>query len=243
MPWAPAHAVPRGGLPIWDEPDGNRQPIHQLEAGLSVEAVEGRGGWTRVVCENGFTGWVDGSKLVAATADGRSSRAGRWIAVAVAVAAVGVGGVLVVAGGGNDDDDGAGGSSDAGLVALDVPEGWSLSDDGLVAAEDADDLDADEPEGPVVRATVGDPEDTDFEALTDVALADDAGFEFTEPDEQNIDGFDAVSIIVRGGGRVQALVVVHPPDEDTVFFTLDSPEDRFDELRDLLASVPGIDAG
>jgi SH3-like domain-containing protein len=34
-----------------------------LAAGLPVAVVERRGGWARVVASNGWSGWVDGSRL------------------------------------------------------------------------------------------------------------------------------------------------------------------------------------
>lgn len=61
--WSPTHFVPMGGLPAWDYPDPNRQPIVVLNArlGLVVEAVAGD--WALVRAVNGWRGWVDGRRL------------------------------------------------------------------------------------------------------------------------------------------------------------------------------------
>jgi hypothetical protein len=61
--WSPTHFVPMGGLPAWDYPDPNRQPIAVLNArlGLVVEAVAGD--WALVRAINGWRGWVDGRRL------------------------------------------------------------------------------------------------------------------------------------------------------------------------------------
>ena len=61
--WSPTHFVPMDGLPAWDYPDPNRQPIAVLNArlGLVVEAVAGD--WALVRAVNGWRGWVDGRRL------------------------------------------------------------------------------------------------------------------------------------------------------------------------------------
>ena len=61
--WSPTHFVPMDGLPAWDYPDPNRQPIAVLAArlGLVVEAVAGD--WALVRAVNGWRGWVDGRRL------------------------------------------------------------------------------------------------------------------------------------------------------------------------------------
>jgi hypothetical protein len=61
--WSPTHFVPMGGLPAWDYPDPNRQPIAVLNPrlGLVVEAVAGD--WALVRAVNGWRGWVDGRRL------------------------------------------------------------------------------------------------------------------------------------------------------------------------------------
>ena len=60
--------VPAGGLPAWSVPDPNLAPVAHLEAGLDVTVAEtAEYGWTRIVCSNGWSGWVDGPKLTMAT--------------------------------------------------------------------------------------------------------------------------------------------------------------------------------
>jgi hypothetical protein len=284
VPFQPTHTVPKGGLPIWDVPDGNRQPLHELDANLRVQVVEGRGPWARVVCDYGFEGWVDGNALVpGATAGGASAAAtadlNRTLLIGGGVAAAVLLVVVALLAGGSDkggdeaatpdsnrielpDDDTTTTEAEqtttteaatttssrrgrgAALVDLDVPAGWSISDDGLFAAESASDLGSPNPVGPVVRASVGDAADVDFEALLAQALdTDDPDFTFTEPQQQEVDGFDAVTVVIRTGDRVQAFIAVHPPADDAVVFVLDSPVDRFNDIKDVLGAIPGIDAG
>jgi hypothetical protein len=60
--WAPTHTIPAGGMVAWVAPDP-RSPNVALAVGLPVAVVERRGGWARVVASNGWSGWVDGSRL------------------------------------------------------------------------------------------------------------------------------------------------------------------------------------
>jgi hypothetical protein len=60
---AVAHA-PAGGLQAWDTPDPAEQPVAVIAAGLEVEIIEQRDdGWTKVLCTNGWSAWVDGRRL------------------------------------------------------------------------------------------------------------------------------------------------------------------------------------
>jgi len=61
--YAPTHIVPSLGLDAWTDPDPSRAPVDRLDEGLDVEVVERWGGWARVVCSNGWLGWVDGAAL------------------------------------------------------------------------------------------------------------------------------------------------------------------------------------
>lgn len=62
--FTPTHVVPDGGLPAWVTPDAASQPVTDLDPGLDVEVVEERpDGWTRAVCANGWSCWVDGGRL------------------------------------------------------------------------------------------------------------------------------------------------------------------------------------
>lgn len=61
--WAPTHLVPAGGMPARANPDPAEAPIERLGEGLGVQVAERRGDWACVVCENGWTAWVDGRYL------------------------------------------------------------------------------------------------------------------------------------------------------------------------------------
>lgn len=61
--WTATHRVPAVGLPTWPAPDPAAAPGPNLDPGLAVQVVEDRGDWVRVVCENGWSCWVDGRRL------------------------------------------------------------------------------------------------------------------------------------------------------------------------------------
>jgi hypothetical protein len=61
--WTATHRVPAAGLPTWPAPDPSAEPGPNLDPGLAVQVVEDRGDWARVVCENGWSCWVDGRHL------------------------------------------------------------------------------------------------------------------------------------------------------------------------------------
>lgn len=63
--WVPTHAVPPDNLPAWAAPDPSAPPAATLAAGLPLQVVEWNGAWARVRAENGWSGWVDGRRLVA----------------------------------------------------------------------------------------------------------------------------------------------------------------------------------
>jgi hypothetical protein len=58
------HVVPGGGLSAWSAPEGSVPPVARLDAGLDIAVTERRGDWARVLCSNGWSGWVDGRGLV-----------------------------------------------------------------------------------------------------------------------------------------------------------------------------------
>ncbi|OAH11875.1 SH3 domain-containing protein [Streptomyces jeddahensis] len=60
----PTHVVPQDGLPAWATPEATG-PTAALDALLPVQLVDRRGDWGRIVCSNGWSGWVDGRLLVA----------------------------------------------------------------------------------------------------------------------------------------------------------------------------------
>jgi hypothetical protein len=58
--WAPTHSVPPQGMRAWAAPDPAGPVVANLAPGLPIQVTEVRGAWARVVCSNGWTGWVDG---------------------------------------------------------------------------------------------------------------------------------------------------------------------------------------
>jgi hypothetical protein len=64
-PWAPTHTVPGGGMDAWTDPDPSLSPVANLQARVELRVDEMRGAWARVTGSNGWTGWVDGRRLMA----------------------------------------------------------------------------------------------------------------------------------------------------------------------------------
>ena len=62
--WTPTHRVPPEGMAAWAAPDPTRAPMVSLGGHLDLVVVEWAGAWARVVAVNGWTGWVDGRRLV-----------------------------------------------------------------------------------------------------------------------------------------------------------------------------------
>ncbi len=58
--FAPTHTVPQQGMQAWAAPDPNGAVVATLGGGLPIQITEVRGAWARVLCSNGWTGWVDG---------------------------------------------------------------------------------------------------------------------------------------------------------------------------------------
>ncbi len=58
--FAPTHSVPPQGMQAWTAPDPNGAVVATLGGGLPIQVTEVRGAWARVLCSNGWTGWVDG---------------------------------------------------------------------------------------------------------------------------------------------------------------------------------------
>jgi RsiW-degrading membrane proteinase PrsW (M82 family) len=61
--WVPTHRVPPEGLQSWDQPDPAR-PVTPLAGHLELAVVQRLGDWAQVAASNGWTGWVDGRRLV-----------------------------------------------------------------------------------------------------------------------------------------------------------------------------------
>jgi RsiW-degrading membrane proteinase PrsW (M82 family) len=62
--WRPTHRVPDEGMAAWAAPDPTRAPMVSLGGRLDLVVVEVAGDWARVVAVNGWSGWVDGRRLV-----------------------------------------------------------------------------------------------------------------------------------------------------------------------------------
>jgi len=61
--WAPTHTVPPQGARAWENPHPEARVIANLAPGLPIQVTEVRGAWARVVCSNGWTGWIDGRPI------------------------------------------------------------------------------------------------------------------------------------------------------------------------------------
>ena len=59
------HVAPPDGLQAWDQPDGARPVVANVQPGIRMQLVEQRGAWGRVLFSNGWQGWVDARRLVA----------------------------------------------------------------------------------------------------------------------------------------------------------------------------------
>jgi hypothetical protein len=60
--WSPTHTIPAEGMTAWSSPDPTSSSV-AVAGGLPVTVAERNGGWARVVAANGWSGWVDGSRL------------------------------------------------------------------------------------------------------------------------------------------------------------------------------------
>jgi RsiW-degrading membrane proteinase PrsW (M82 family) len=62
--WMPTHRVPDEGMAAWAAPDPAHAPMVHLGGRLELIVIERAGDWARVVAINGWSGWVDGRRLV-----------------------------------------------------------------------------------------------------------------------------------------------------------------------------------
>lgn len=66
--WAPGwpwtHLVPAGGIPAWAAPDPSRPPVVNLAERVQLVIDQRAGDWALVRAQNGWSGWVDGRRLV-----------------------------------------------------------------------------------------------------------------------------------------------------------------------------------
>lgn len=61
--WRVTHTVPPDGMMAWTAPDPASAPSATLPARLGVQVTQEWGAWSRVLCDNGWSGWVDGRLL------------------------------------------------------------------------------------------------------------------------------------------------------------------------------------
>lgn len=230
MSWSATHTAPEAGLQAWSAPDAGQPPVATVDPGLELQVLESRGAWARIVCSNGWEAWVDGRLLVAHDVPAPSARP-RLVAGAAALVIV-VLVALMARGGGSDHPAGAA------LVDLHVPAGWSVSRDGLVAAETAPDLTAATPSAPRVRAVVGN-ERRDPKAMLDQAVAANVTL-VEDPAETKVSGVPAVSVTLEENAITRRIIVVRPTSDDVITFTLETPAARYPVDAARLASVPGL---
>jgi hypothetical protein len=57
--WQPSHYVPPQGLLSWAKPDPSQPVVTTLAPGVPIQVTEVTGAWARVVCSNGWAGWID----------------------------------------------------------------------------------------------------------------------------------------------------------------------------------------
>lgn len=73
--FAPTHQVPEGGLDAYAAPDAGPGPVARLDPWLSVAERQRSGDWSEVVCDNGWTCWVDARWLQPLAAAGQAAPA------------------------------------------------------------------------------------------------------------------------------------------------------------------------
>jgi hypothetical protein len=70
-PISRVRTIPPGGLPAWSAPDASQRPVAEAQAGLEVRILETTGDWAHVEFTNGWTAWLNGSRLMAGAAAAR----------------------------------------------------------------------------------------------------------------------------------------------------------------------------
>ncbi|MFI6448172.1 hypothetical protein [Kitasatospora sp. NPDC050543] len=68
----PTHVAPQEGMPTWTAPDPS-QPSARLDPLLPVQILEQQGDWSRIVCSNGWSAWVDGRLLISLPSEPREA--------------------------------------------------------------------------------------------------------------------------------------------------------------------------
>ncbi|MGY4100162.1 SH3 domain-containing protein [Nocardia sp. R16R-3T] len=59
----PTHQVPANGMPAWATPDSTWPPVARIDARVELQILERCGDWAHIVCNNGWTAWVDGRAI------------------------------------------------------------------------------------------------------------------------------------------------------------------------------------
>ena len=65
--YAPTHRVPATGMKAWSTPDASQPSAADLAPNLDVQLLRWWGEWAEIRCSNGWTAWVGGRQLVAAS--------------------------------------------------------------------------------------------------------------------------------------------------------------------------------
>jgi hypothetical protein len=60
----PPLVVPAGGLSAWSTPDPSARPVAHVPEGTPVTVTQRAGAWAMVQTTDGWSGWVDGQRLV-----------------------------------------------------------------------------------------------------------------------------------------------------------------------------------
>lgn len=255
-----SYRTPPNGLQSWTGPDVSAPAAAALEANLDVEVVDHYGNWVKVRCSNGWETWVDSRQLIdtsappAAPAAVVASKEPPWLIiaivalVAVAVVAIGFAATRKPATDPAATTTGTTLSTTTSLaprvnpISLDIPDGWATSDDGMVAAEQASDLQADVPKGARVRVELNvksQPIDEQF----DKALSAPAELA-AEPEPTEIDGQAAIGLtLVESESDIKIVrryLTLDTPQNDAVLFILEAPADQWDEKIKILKEVPGL---
>lgn len=63
-PFRPTHRVPDGGIRTWAAPDPLTPEGPRIDPRVEVAVLGRQGDWSRIVCSNGWSAWVDGRQLV-----------------------------------------------------------------------------------------------------------------------------------------------------------------------------------
>jgi hypothetical protein len=64
MTWLPTHSVPSGGMAVWASPDSSAHSILTIAERVELVVDQRQRDWALVRAESGWTGWVDGRRLV-----------------------------------------------------------------------------------------------------------------------------------------------------------------------------------